>query len=246
MSPSDRPACRCPRSRRGPRRRSAPQAAAGGARPRACAKRRAALIVAAAAAAAVAWGAARVAELDRRVARSGAGDRRPHRHRAALGLAGGRGRLGSGGDSDPRRAGHGARPGRRLPRARVAAARSMPSSAGTTRPRASTSSCARTARWSGRAAAAGCGGRSTPRTGTSSRASGAAPAPSPARALVAGIAVGDTSGLPYSERQSLRASGLYHVVAVSGQNVALLIAFTLVALGVAASSACRPVSRQVR
>ena len=61
---------------------------------------------------------------------------------------------------------------------------------------------------------------------------GAAPAPSPARALVAGIAVGDTSGLPYSERQSLRASGLYHVVAVSGQNVALLIAFTLVALGI--------------
>jgi competence protein ComEC len=61
---------------------------------------------------------------------------------------------------------------------------------------------------------------------------GAAPAPSPARALVAGIAVGDTSGLPFAERQSLRASGLYHVVAVSGQNVALLIAFTLVALGV--------------
>ncbi len=62
---------------------------------------------------------------------------------------------------------------------------------------------------------------------------GAAPAPSPARALVAGIALGDTGGLPYSERESLRASGLYHVVAVSGQNVALLIAFTLVALGVA-------------
>ena len=62
---------------------------------------------------------------------------------------------------------------------------------------------------------------------------GAAPAPSPARALVAGIALGDTGGVPYSERESLRASGLYHVVAVSGQNVALLIAFTLVALGVA-------------
>ena len=62
---------------------------------------------------------------------------------------------------------------------------------------------------------------------------GAAPAPSPARALVAGIAVGDTSGLPYAERQSLRMSGLYHVVAVSGQNVALLIAFTLVVLGIA-------------
>ena len=52
---------------------------------------------------------------------------------------------------------------------------------------------------------------------------GAAPAPSPARALVAGIALGDTRGLPFSERESLRASGLYHVVAVSGQNVALLM-----------------------
>ena len=62
---------------------------------------------------------------------------------------------------------------------------------------------------------------------------GAVPAPSPARALVAGIALGDTAGLPYAERETLRASGLYHVVAVSGQNVALLIVFTLVALGVA-------------
>jgi competence protein ComEC len=62
---------------------------------------------------------------------------------------------------------------------------------------------------------------------------GATPAPAPARALVAGIALGDTSGLPFAEREQLRASGLYHVVAVSGQNVALLIAFTLVALGIA-------------
>jgi len=62
---------------------------------------------------------------------------------------------------------------------------------------------------------------------------GATTSPAPARALVAGIALGDTAGLPYAEREQLRASGLYHVVAVSGQNVALLIAFTLVALGVA-------------
>jgi competence protein ComEC len=62
---------------------------------------------------------------------------------------------------------------------------------------------------------------------------GASGTPSPPRALVAGIALGDIGGLPYAEREELRASGLYHVVAVSGQNVALLIAFTLVALGVA-------------
>jgi len=62
---------------------------------------------------------------------------------------------------------------------------------------------------------------------------GATTSPAPARALVAGIALGDTVGLPYAEREQLRSSGLYHVVAVSGQNVALLIGFTLVALGVA-------------
>ena len=61
---------------------------------------------------------------------------------------------------------------------------------------------------------------------------GAAGEPAPPRALVAGIALGDTGGIPYAEREHLRASGLYHVVAVSGQNVALLIAFTLVVLGV--------------
>ncbi len=62
---------------------------------------------------------------------------------------------------------------------------------------------------------------------------GATAEPAAPRALVAGIALGDTAGLPYAEREQLRASGLYHVVAVSGQNVALLIAFTLVALGIA-------------
>ena len=96
------------------------------------------------------------------------------------------------------------------------------------------------------AAAAGCGARWTPRIGTSSPASAPRPAPSPARALVAGIALGDTGGLPYSERESLRASGLYHVVAVSGQNVALVIAFTLVALGVAGVIGVPPVWRPER
>jgi competence protein ComEC len=55
--------------------------------------------------------------------------------------------------------------------------------------------------------------------------------PAPARALVAGIALGDTGGLPLQTRAELRSSGLYHLVAVSGQNVALVIAFTLVSLG---------------
>ncbi len=55
--------------------------------------------------------------------------------------------------------------------------------------------------------------------------------PPPPRALVAGIALGDTGGLPAGTRAQLRASGLYHLVAVSGQNVALVIAFTLVCLG---------------
>jgi len=56
-------------------------------------------------------------------------------------------------------------------------------------------------------------------------------APAPPRALVAGIALGDTGGLPAGTRAELRTSGLYHLVAVSGQNVALVIAFTLVCLG---------------
>jgi competence protein ComEC len=51
------------------------------------------------------------------------------------------------------------------------------------------------------------------------------------RGLVAGIVIGDTSGLSAGERDRLRASGLYHVVAVSGQNVALITVFVLVAFG---------------
>ena len=57
------------------------------------------------------------------------------------------------------------------------------------------------------------------------------PHPSPPRALVAGIALGDIGGLPAATKAQLRSSGLYHLVAVSGQNVVLVIAFTLVCLG---------------
>jgi competence protein ComEC len=57
------------------------------------------------------------------------------------------------------------------------------------------------------------------------------PDATPARGLVAGIALGDTGAIPTAVRDQLRSSGLYHLVAVSGQNVALVIAFTLVCLG---------------
>jgi competence protein ComEC len=60
---------------------------------------------------------------------------------------------------------------------------------------------------------------------------GVGPSPSAPRALVAGIALGDIGGLPAATKAQLRSSGLYHLVAVSGQNVALVIAFTLVCLG---------------
>ena len=72
---------------------------------------------------------------------------------------------------------------------------------------------------------------------------GAAPAPSPARALVAGIALGDTGGLPYSERESLRASGLYHVVA--GRHIGRYAEATT-ALGEPASLGGSPVSLLAR
>ena len=72
---------------------------------------------------------------------------------------------------------------------------------------------------------------------------GAAPAPSPARALVAGIALGDTGGLPYSERESLRASGLYHVVA--GRRIGRYAEATT-ALGEPASLGGSPVSLLAR
>lgn len=41
-------------------------------------------------------------------------------------------------------------------------------------------------------------------------------------ALVEGVLLGDTSGLSYGVKQAFRRSGLYHLLAVSGQNVVLL------------------------
>jgi competence protein ComEC len=51
---------------------------------------------------------------------------------------------------------------------------------------------------------------------------GASVDPSPQRALVAGVTLGDTSGMSLTDREAFKSSGLYHLVAVSGQNVALV------------------------
>lgn len=46
---------------------------------------------------------------------------------------------------------------------------------------------------------------------------------SPAAALLAGFLIGDVSGLPQMDQESLRRAGLTHFVAVSGSNVALVL-----------------------
>src|SRR5262249_29903764 len=46
-------------------------------------------------------------------------------------------------------------------------------------------------------------------------------------AVIAGVVLGDENGLSVSLRQRFRAAGLYHLLAVSGQNVALVAASVL-------------------
>jgi competence protein ComEC len=53
------------------------------------------------------------------------------------------------------------------------------------------------------------------------------------RGLIAGITLGDAAAIPTEDRDSLRASGLYHVVAASGQNIALITILMIVCLGLA-------------
>ena len=60
---------------------------------------------------------------------------------------------------------------------------------------------------------------------------GAADHPTPERALVAGVSLGEGDALPYDLRERFRAAGLTHIVAASGQNVALVVVLTLLALG---------------
>src|SRR5207245_7766736 len=47
------------------------------------------------------------------------------------------------------------------------------------------------------------------------------------RAVIEGVVLGDEQGLSQELRQRFRASGLYHLLAVSGQNVALVAAGAL-------------------
>ncbi len=51
------------------------------------------------------------------------------------------------------------------------------------------------------------------------------------RGLIAGITLGDAAAIPYEDRDRLRSSGLYHVVAASGQNIALVTILVIVCLG---------------
>ena len=51
--------------------------------------------------------------------------------------------------------------------------------------------------------------------------------PGERRAVLAGVALGEDEGLEQGLRDSFRASGLYHLLAVSGQNVAYVVAGTI-------------------
>lgn len=53
----------------------------------------------------------------------------------------------------------------------------------------------------------------------------------PARALLAGFLVGDVTGVPQADMEAMRRSGLTHLVAVSGSNVALFLGLTMLAVG---------------
>jgi predicted membrane metal-binding protein len=54
---------------------------------------------------------------------------------------------------------------------------------------------------------------------------GAGRDPSPQRALVAGVTLGDTSGMTLADRESFRASGLFHLVSVDKKDLITLVAF---------------------
>lgn len=57
----------------------------------------------------------------------------------------------------------------------------------------------------------------------------------PAGALLAGFLIGETSGVPEADLEAMRRSGLSHLVAVSGSNVALFLMLAMVAAGPLAS-----------
>jgi competence protein ComEC len=58
-------------------------------------------------------------------------------------------------------------------------------------------------------------------------------------AIVSAVLIGDRSGLPDEVRTRLQAAGTYHVIAISGGNIAILAAVILLALGIAGTSGRR-------
>jgi competence protein ComEC len=58
-------------------------------------------------------------------------------------------------------------------------------------------------------------------------------------AIVAAILIGDRSGLPDDVRTRLQAAGTYHVIAISGGNIAILAAVILLALAITGTSGRR-------
>ena len=58
-------------------------------------------------------------------------------------------------------------------------------------------------------------------------------------AIVAAVLIGDRSGLPDDVRARLQAAGTYHVIAISGGNIAILAAVILLALAITGSSGRR-------
>ena len=58
-------------------------------------------------------------------------------------------------------------------------------------------------------------------------------------AIVSAVLIGDRSGLPDEVRTRLQAAGTYHVIAISGGNIAILAAVILVALGITGTSGRR-------
>src|SRR6185436_1225195 len=60
-----------------------------------------------------------------------------------------------------------------------------------------------------------------------------------AGAIVTAVLIGDRSGLPDEVRTRLQAAGTYHVIAISGGNIAILAAVILLALAISGISGRR-------
>jgi competence protein ComEC len=65
------------------------------------------------------------------------------------------------------------------------------------------------------------------------------PHSTPSAAIVSAVLIGDRSGLPDEVRMRLQAAGTYHVIAISGGNIAILAAVILLALAITGTSGRR-------